>query len=135
MALLTWNDKLSVGVKSLDDQHTILFESLNELHAAMMKGQAKKMTDQLLRDLVAYTREHFAAEESVLKMTKYPALAQHQSRHRELAKQVKDYTQRFERGEITLNMHLLVFLRDWLTDQIQKDDRAYSDWLNQHGVR
>ena len=39
MALLTWNSKYSVGVKPLDSQHTVLFGLLNDLHAAMLKGQ------------------------------------------------------------------------------------------------
>jgi hemerythrin len=30
---------------------------------------------------------------------------------------------------------LLNFLRDWLTNHIQKEDRQYSSWLNQRGIR
>jgi hemerythrin len=31
MALLTWNNKFSVGAKPLNSQHTILFGLLNDL--------------------------------------------------------------------------------------------------------
>ncbi len=44
MALMTWNDSFSVGIKTIDDQHIVLVETLNDLHAAMMKGQAKTLT-------------------------------------------------------------------------------------------
>ena len=44
MALLTWDGKYSVGVKPMDSQHTVLFGLLNDLHAAMMKGQAQSLT-------------------------------------------------------------------------------------------
>lgn len=135
MALLTWNISYSVGVKALDSQHTALFDILNDLHGAMMKGQAQTMTGPLLRKLVEYTRTHFSAEEQMLAASKYPGLANHCTLHRDLMKQVEDYSARFERGEITLNLQLLNFLRDWLTNHIQKVDHDYGAWLNEHGVR
>lgn len=135
MALLAWNSSYSVGVKSLDGQHTVLFEILNDLHTAMMKGQAQTMTGPLLRKLIDYTRTHFTAEEGMLAAARYPGLTQHRTLHRDLMKQVQEYSARYERGEITLNLHLLNFLRDWLTNHIQKVDREYGPWLNQHGVK
>jgi len=134
MALLTWNNKYSVGVKALDSQHTVLFNILNDLHAAMMNGKAQALTGPLLRKLVDYTRTHFSAEEAMLTTARYPGLADHHKLHDGLMKQVEDYAARFERGEITLNLHLLNFLRDWLTNHIQKVDHEYGPWLNEHGV-
>ena len=135
MALLTWNEKYSVGVYELDGQHTGLFGILNDLHDAMMKGQAQSLTGPLLKKLVEYTRKHFKDEEAMMARTSYPGLAAHRVLHQELVKQVESYVGRFERGEITLNVHLLNFLRDWLTNHIQKTDHQYGPWLNEHGVR
>ncbi len=135
MALLNWSDKYSVGVEALDSQHTGLFDTLNELHAAMMKGQAQSMTGPLLHKLVDYTRKHFSAEEALMASVKYPAMAQHIVKHRDLTKQVDEYVGRYERGEISLNLPLLNFLRDWLTNHILKEDHEYGPWLNEHGVR
>ena len=135
MALLTWNSKYSVGVKTLDSQHTILFGLLNDLHAAMMKGQAQSLTGPLLHKLVEYTHTHFSAEEQMMAGAKYPGLATHRIKHRDLIKQVEEYAARIDKGEITLNLHLLNFLRDWLSNHIQITDHEYGPWLNEHGVR
>jgi len=135
MALLTWNDKFSVGIQSVDDQHMVLFESLNDLHAAMMKGNAQAVTKTLLRNLVTYTRDHFTAEEAMMSAAHYPELAAHRKKHNELTRQVEDYAARYERGEITLNVQLLNFLRDWLTTHIQVEDHQYSPWMKEHGAR
>ena len=135
MALLTWNQTYSVGIESIDGQHLSLFQTLNELHSAMAQGKTKAVTGQLLRDLIAYTRSHFASEEAILARTGYPGLAQHREHHRELAGQAAQYLQRFERGEPALSVHLLSFLRDWLSNHILREDRAYSAWLMQHGIR
>jgi len=134
MVLLTWNTKYSVGVKALDDQHTILFGLLNDLHSAMMKGEAQRVTGPLLRKLVNYTHTHFTSEEKMMEATEYPGLAAHRAQHRELMNQVQDYSARFERVEVTLSFKLLIFLRDWLTAHIEKDDRQYGPWLNERGI-
>ena len=40
-------------------------------------------------------------------------------------KQVEEFTARYERGETTLNVQLLNFLRDWLANHIQIEDKQY----------
>ena len=133
MALLTWSEENSVGVLALDSQHQALFEMLNELHAAMMTGQAKNLTGPLLRRLVDYTRTHFTAEVHLMQSAQFPGLAAHRVTHRDLIRQVQDFTRRHERGEIMLNLHLLAFLREWLIQHIQREDKAYGPWLTSHG--
>lgn len=135
MAFVTWSDKLAVGVKSVDEQHMVLFEILNELHAAMMKGQARSVAGPLLHKLVDYTRDHFAAEEAAMASTKYPDFTEHQAKHRELTRKVEEYVGRFESGDITVGVHLLNFLSDWLTTHIQGEDKLFGPWMNDHGAR
>jgi hemerythrin len=134
MALMNWNNSYSVGVQAIDGQHNVLFDIINELHGAMMKGQAQGLTGPLLRKLLDYTNTHFKGEEAMMASAKYPGLAAHKVKHVELIKQVEDYCARHEKGEITLNLHLLNFLRDWLTNHIQKVDMEYSPWMKEHGA-
>jgi hemerythrin len=135
MALMDWNSSFSVGVKAIDAQHMGLVQSLNDLHAAMMGGQAKTVTGPLLKKLAKYTEDHFAAEEAMLRRTQYPGFTAHHAKHVDLTNQVNDYVGRFERGESAPSVHLMTFLRDWLTTHIQKEDRDYSPWLLDHGGR
>ncbi len=135
MALVTWDNKYAVGVKSLDGQHQVLFDILNELHGAMMKGQAQSVAGSLLRKLADYARTHFAAEESMMSAARYPGLAGHRIKHQDLTKQVQDYVARYERGEVSLSLQLLSFLRDWLTHHILETDREYGPWLSRNAVR
>jgi hemerythrin-like metal-binding protein len=135
MALITWSDKYFVGVRAIYAQHAGLVETLNELHGAMMKGQASSVTGALLHKLVDYTHGHFSAEEQLMAATKYPSLTQHTAKHRALTTQVEEFVGRYERGEVRINLELLTFLSDWLTTHILKEDHEYGPWLNQHGVR
>jgi hemerythrin len=134
MVLLNWNDKLSVGVESIDEQHKVLVDTLNELHHAIMKGGARNSTGPLLRSLLAYTRNHYAAEEQMLANVRYPELKHHQLLHRELLQMLQGYLASFERGESSINVDFLYFLRDWLTNHIQNVDGGYRAWLVEHGM-
>ena len=135
MALMTFGKQFSVGVQTIDDQHKVLFDIVNELYDGMMKGQARGMTGPLLKKLAEYTRNHFSAEEAMLAAAAYPKLAEHKIKHRDLIKQVNGYIARFDKGEITLNIHLLNFLSDWLTIHIQKVDKEYGPSLIAHGIK
>ena len=133
MALFTWSDAYSVGIKTIDDRLACLFDSLNELHAAMLKGQERSVIVRLLQDLLAYTRSHFSAEESMLAKAKYPELAEHRLKHQKLTAEVAEYAERYKRGEAALSAHVIRFLCDWLKQHILREDRAYSAWLSQAG--
>ena len=135
MALMTWSDRLSTGVKAMDEQHKGLVNTLNELHDAMLRGADKAVAGPLLERLVKYTHDHFTSEEALMSRARYPALADHLVKHKDLTRQVDAFVDRYKRGELSLNVDLLMFLRTWLTTHIQKEDRDYGPWLNQNGVR
>jgi hemerythrin len=132
---MTWNDTFSTGVKAMDEQHKGLVDTLNELHEAMLACKDKSAAGPLLSRLVKYTHDHFTSEEALMTRTKYPKLAAHFAKHKDLTAQVEAFVNRYQRGELSLNIDLLMFLRDWLTTHIQKEDREYGPWLNQNGVR
>ncbi len=134
MSLLAWNNSYSVGVKTIDQQHSGLFAIVNELHTAMMKGQAKTVIGPLLDKLLKYTVEHFAFEESMMAAANYPGLATHRAHHADLTRQVKDFMTRYKRGDSALNIELLRFLSNWLTQHIQHEDKQYAPWFKRHAA-
>jgi hemerythrin len=135
MALVVWSDKLSVGVRFVDDQHNVLFKTINDLHDAMLKGQARAIVGELLCRLLVYTRNHFSQEEALLDDAKYPGLAGHRSQHRELTGKVEEYIARYQKGDLTLSNHLADFLSDWLKQHILDTDQTYGRWLREQGVQ
>ncbi len=132
MALLNWNAKLSVGVESIDNQHKILVDTLNELHRAVMQGETRNSTAPLLRSLLAYTRDHHTAEEQMMANVNYPELKQHRLLHRELAQMLQGFLASIDRGEAAINVDSLYALRDGLTNHIQRVDGGYRSWFAEH---
>ncbi len=135
MALLRWSKKYSVGVKALDFEHATFLRSLNRLHAAMIQGQGKSVTGPLLSSLSSRARCHFDSEESMMKAANYPGLAEHKQRHVEFALKIDELIAAFEQDGENLSILLLKFMREWLSDHVQKDDKEYGPWLNERGIQ
>jgi hemerythrin len=135
MGLINWSAKYSVGVKNLDEQHKVLIDMLNELHAAMLKGQAQNLAGTLLPKVQRHARDHFSTEERLMESTKFPGLAEHRAEHSALLARADEYAARHKRGDISVYLELLTFMRDWLTNHMQKVDQKYTIWFNEHGIR
>lgn len=136
MPLMTWTDKLSVGVGVLDEDHRRLVALINELYDAMQAGQGKDALGRILNSLVQYTKMHFAREESFFAQTAYPAAAAHRTEHQNLTRQVLQVQEKYNAGvAVTLSLELLQFLKNWLIQHIQGSDQKYRPHLNAKGIR
>ena len=130
MPLMEWNDKLSVGIGTIDTDHQKLVSMANELFEAMRNAKGKEALGRILDGLVGYTKTHFAREESYMGKHLYPAATGHKAEHAAFVKTVLDVQAKYHAGETAvLSMQVLNFLRDWLVKHIQGSDRALGAFL------
>jgi hemerythrin len=134
MALMTWNNGLSVNIKEIDVQHKKLIELINQLHGAMGEGKGKEASGKILSDLIYYTVSHFTYEEKLFKQYGYSEYEAHRKEHEDLTSQVKDFKSQFDKGTLGLTLKLMTFLKDWLNKHILGTDKKYVAFLNSKGV-
>jgi len=134
MALISWNESFSVKVKKFDDQHKKLVEMLNELHEAMKVGKGKNALEKILDGLIQYTKTHFLSEELLMKQYNYPGYEQHKKEHNLLTMKVLDVQKSYREGSSVLPQSVMTFLKDWLQQHIQGEDKNYGPFLNGKGV-
>jgi hemerythrin len=131
-----WTNELSVGIEEIDEQHKILVVLINRLFDETVVHQANpSVIQEILHELVEYTVIHFAVEESLFRIFHYPATELHTQHHDELKAQVLEIQQKVKQGEVTINTELLIFLRRWLTNHILQEDKLYSPFLLNQGVK
>lgn len=134
MPLITWSDKYSVNVKSIDVQHQKLVNIINNLHDALSSGKAKETLAKTLNELIDYTKKHFAYEETLLKSNGYMAFITHKSTHDNFVKKISQMHFDYNSGKTNMSIELMNFLKDWLVNHINKTDKEYSQHLKSKGV-
>ena len=136
MPLMTWNEKLSVGVSVIDEEHKQLVNLLNELYDGMQAGQSKESLGKVLDGLIAYVAYHFKHEEDLFAQTGYPAAEEHKKEHDDLTNQVLEVQKKYKAGDTgTLSLEVMNFLRKWLIGHIQGTDKKYTPHLNAKGIK
>ncbi len=135
MTLVEWNQKMSVGVSIIDDEHKKLVGMLNELHDAIDAKQTDEVLGKVLDKMVAYTVYHCKHEESLFARSDYADATQHAKEHADLTKQVLDMQKRCQDGATaTLSTELLNFLKIWLLAHILRSDKKFVPHLKAIGI-
>lgn len=61
--VVQWSEKLSVGIKEIDDQHKHFIGIVNKLHESVEKGDVTDELDKIFVELNDYAAFHFETEE------------------------------------------------------------------------
>lgn len=124
---------MGVGNARLDDDHKLLIELLNQLSQPIPEAEAPLLVQSILNALVDYASFHFAREEAALAAVDYPYLAAHKAAHRLVAEQAQAHLATFQADPDSLSLdQLAAFVRGWLVEHIQGEDRAFSAYLSGH---
>ena len=134
MALLTWNHTCTVGVRSMDDQHGILMDTMNELRLAVVRGSGREQISEVLDRLIEFTRMHFSSEEKLMERHFFPGWEEHRTEHQRILAQILQSSHRVQHGEQMQMRPLLCFLRESYSEHIESMDREYGPWFNDRGV-
>jgi hemerythrin len=122
-----WNDNLSTGFASIDEEHQKLFSLLNELGDACDDGNAAEVVVRIIDELISYTRYHFHREELLLAERKYALLEEHKQLHADLKAEVQGYRDELAKCSGTsypeyLGRDIVVLLEKWLINHIMVMD-------------
>lgn len=134
MAFFSWQSKFALGIKSIDNDHQKLVALIDRLYVAMSEGRAKHEIDDVVQELIDYTRFHFNREEVLMKSSDYADFEQHQKAHHTFVERVSQYQQKLARGHDNISVEVTSFLRDWLSNHIMVTDKALAPHLKERGV-
>lgn len=129
MAYFNWADDLVIDNGPIDDDHKHLVALVNQLHTATSEGQGQEIVDQVLHDVVEYTKSHLQREEHLMASVNFPNLAAHKITHERFMAKVKTLQETYEAGSITVASQLSTILRDWLSLHIRRDDKELRPYL------
>ncbi|MGE4298884.1 MAG: bacteriohemerythrin [Desulfovibrionaceae bacterium] len=125
MALFRWDDSYLTHIASIDDQHKMLFECVQELHTQLQRGEDRQGVLDALQGMRGYAAYHFEEEEVLMRDAAYPALEAHVSEHRQFTERIDELERDAPSDYAAATREMLIFLVHWLVDHILVADHAY----------
>ena len=132
---LEWEDKYSVGVKIIDDQHRQMFDTINQLISAVSSSPTEEVVTNIISSLVEYKKFHFATEEKYFKEFNYEGAAEHIAQHQLFNDKLSALVEKCGADYMVLAFELVDFLEDWLIDHLLTVDQAYKECFQSHGLK
>lgn len=134
MALFLWSDEFKVKVGTFDGHHKRLIDLINQLHDAMSAGKGREAAGQVLHSMIEYTKYHFGEEERLMAKYNYDGLSTHKMEHQKFVARVAEFKERLDKGDSSITVETMRFLKDWLSTHILDTDKKYSGFFNEKGV-
>ncbi len=129
MTHIDWTDSLIIDLPTIDAQHKKLIAISNSLLQAMINGMGQEVLETLFDELRAYTSYHFKDEEDFMRQIDYPGLAEQQTAHAQLAKDVDEFRIKLMNDEVSPN-EALDFINGWIVCHIQDMDSKLAEYAN-----
>jgi len=134
MSNLQWHADFTVNVGQIDDQHRQMLDLALDLHRAVESELPLAHLLEKLDVLAAFTRRHFAFEETLMLEHDYPGLAAHREEHANLLQRLQQFRERLQNGWRLKLASAADIDGDWVLAHVVGADRKLGEFLNERGV-
>ena len=132
--MIKWNDKYSVNISLIDEQHKKLFELINKANIAEALNNNTKDVVAILDQMTEYALKHFETEEHYMKEFNFPGLESHRNEHIDFTNTITDYKNRAVGGDCQIISEIYEYLWKWVFTHIQASDKEYIDCFKKNGL-
>jgi hemerythrin len=137
--LVEWDNKYSIGIRMIDDQHKELITLTNTLFKGCLIGTDTAIAYFLgtIRGTVEYVKYHFTAEEKLLEEIEYPLplLERHKEQHRSFVLKILEDVKSFQDGKKFVPNAFVRYLKDWILSHIAVMDKQYAVYIENYKTR
>ncbi len=123
MKLFQWNDRFSVGVELVDQQHKKLFSIINDLIVAKENQLQGQVIEMILAEIISYTEYHFCSEEKLFKI--HPAYERHCLLHKDFVAKMLELAATYHHNAKDISDEILEILIEWLKDHVLHTDMTF----------
>lgn len=120
---MKWDSSFAVGIEAIDSQHKKIFEHLLAIENAVAKRDPWHILRFHLAQLTEYMKFHFAVEEALLEIVRYPRRADHGDAHARLLDQILELQEQLQQKATGEN--LVEFFESWFIRHVLSSDREY----------
>ncbi len=133
--MIEWDDKYSVGISTIDEEHKQLIGIINKAIAARQHIDNSKEITEILNEMTNYAQTHFALEEAYMVRFNYPDYEHHRKEHQGFSIETMAFLDSASKGDSKLVCEILEHLKKWLVHHVQGTDRKYVHCFKEHGLK
>ncbi len=133
--MIKWNDKYSVNISLIDEQHKNLIEIINKASKVEKSSNSPKDVLEILDEMTEFALKHFETEEHYMEKFHFPGYQAHRNLHIDFINTVIDYKNRAVSGDCQVISEILEYLMKWLINHIQVTDKKYIDCFKKNGLK
>jgi len=130
--------KYMTGIPLIDKQHKQYIAMVNELVDNNQKGDMTKTAfNDCVNEVVAYALEHFDAEESLMRLAKYPLYEEHLAKHDAFRDKMDEFLEEIDTKEIDVKHYVKIlceWLIDWFKMQVLDDDMKLAKFVKENAI-
>ncbi len=117
-----WDDKLSVGLAEIDDQHKEIIKDLNEFYHHITGDSFNyESAYEILLKFKFFVEKHFECEENYMFYIDYPEIFEHKRLHEQMCDSIDDLLDKLNNEKAEIN-ELLALINMWLSEHITIED-------------
>ena len=134
--LIHWSDRLSCGIRLIDDQHKELVALVNDMfnHVAGNEIEEYEYYNKVIQGAIRCIKIHFVTEEKLMLAAKIPGYAIHKKAHARFILTVIDNINKYNAGK-KINLFLFTkFLKDWILSHVALMDKQYFKRPDKHRI-
>jgi len=122
---MRWDASLATGYDVVDDQHRGIIALINEFVALQDRDCDTETVSAALLRLSDYVSTHFAEEERLMELYRYPEeqTRAHRACHLELSERTRELVLGHRIGEEEHACQLVALMQEWLAEHIMRVDR------------
>jgi len=133
--MIEWDDKYSVGISRIDDEHKQFIDIINMAIATKEHNDDPEELKEVLHRITMYAINHFATEETYMIEFNYPEYQYHREEHHNFSKKVLEYCEKVHGGDFHISNEILEYLKQWLVNHIQITDKKYINCFKRKGLK
>ena len=121
--------KQDIGFDQMDGEHRVQVGLLSALRDAVTEGRAETEVNEILEQLVDYTKVHFMSEELLMRLYQYPHYEAHVAEHDRMVEQIEQARERYRGGDAAMTTETLDATLAGLIGHIGRADRTLGGYL------
>jgi len=129
--MIVWTDQLSCGITIIDEQHKELVDLINEMFSSIATDNIQRhdYLNIVAKKIIRSTKNHFATEEKIMIVTKFPEYAEHKEEHYNFECVVTESILDYQTGKRLSPSYFIRFFADWVLSHITLMDKKFFDFL------